>query len=54
LFVAAFNRDDEGYLKPAFDPRQMQSADNAKRLSRSKGSRLAAEQLPLKFVLSLM
>jgi hypothetical protein len=29
IVVAAFNRDDEGDLKPAFDPRQMQSEDAA-------------------------
>ena len=34
IVVAAFNRDDEGDLKPAFDPRQMQSEDAAKRLAK--------------------
>jgi len=34
IVVAAFNRDDEGDLKPAFDPRQMQSEDAAVRLSK--------------------
>ncbi|WP_245432052.1 hypothetical protein [Aminobacter aminovorans] len=34
IVVAAFNRDDKGDLKPAFDPRQMQSEDAAKRLAK--------------------
>ncbi|QOF75512.1 hypothetical protein IG197_34650 (plasmid) [Aminobacter sp. SR38] len=34
IVVAAFNRDDEGDLKPAFDPRQMQSEDAARRLAK--------------------
>lgn len=34
IVVAAFSRDDEGDLKPAFDPRQMQSEDAAKRLAK--------------------
>lgn len=34
IVVAAFNRDDEGDLKPAFDPRQMQSEDAAVRLAK--------------------
>jgi hypothetical protein len=35
IVVAAFNRDEEGDLKPAFDPRQMQSEDAAKRLAKT-------------------
>lgn len=35
IVVAAFNRDDEGDLKPAFDPRQMQSEDAAMRLAKT-------------------
>ncbi len=35
IVVAAFNRDDEGDLKPAFDPRQMQSEDAAIRLAKT-------------------
>ncbi|MBT1160208.1 hypothetical protein J1C56_32275 [Aminobacter anthyllidis] len=34
IVVAAFNRDEEGDLKPAFDPRQMQSEDAAVRLAK--------------------
>lgn len=34
IVVAAFNRDEEGDLKPAFDPRQMQSEDAAIRLAK--------------------
>jgi hypothetical protein len=35
IVVAAFNRDDEGVLQPAFDPRQMQSEEAAKRLAKT-------------------
>jgi hypothetical protein len=35
IVVAAFNRDDEGALQPAFDPRQMESEDAAKRLAKT-------------------
>ncbi|ODT06163.1 MAG: hypothetical protein ABS58_12830 [Mesorhizobium sp. SCN 65-20] len=34
IVVAAFNRDDEGELHPAFEPRQMQSEDAARRLAK--------------------
>ncbi len=34
IVVAAFNRNDDGDLLPAFDPRQMQSEDAAKRLAK--------------------
>jgi len=34
IVVAAFNRDDDGELKPAFDARQMQSADAAVRFAK--------------------
>ncbi|AWC25581.1 hypothetical protein CO731_05080 [Aminobacter sp. MSH1] len=34
IVVAAFNRDEDGDLIPAFDPRQMQSEDAAKRLAK--------------------
>lgn len=34
IVVAGFNRDDEGDLKPAFDPRQMQSEDAAVRFAK--------------------
>lgn len=31
IVLAAFDRDDEGNLVPAFDPRQMDSEERAKR-----------------------
>lgn len=34
IVVAAFNRNEDGDLIPAFDPRQMQSEDAAKRLAK--------------------
>lgn len=34
VVVAAFNRNEDGDLVPAFDPRQMQSEDAAKRLAK--------------------
>lgn len=34
IVVAAFNRDEEGDLKPAFEPRQMQSEDAAVRFAK--------------------
>ena len=34
IVVAAFNRNEDGDLVPAFDPRQMQSEDAARRLAK--------------------
>ncbi|WP_026226753.1 hypothetical protein [Hoeflea sp. 108] len=34
IVVAAFNRNEDGDLIPAFDPRQMQSEDAARRLAK--------------------
>ena len=34
VVVAAFNRNEDGDLVPAFDPRQMQSEDAARRLAK--------------------
>ena len=34
IVLAAFNKDDEGNLVPAFDPRQVDTEDRAKREAR--------------------
>lgn len=39
IVLAAFNTNDEGELVPAFDPRQVDTEDRAKR-----GARLMADQ----------
>ena len=35
IVVAAFDRDDQGELRPAFDAREMQSKDAAVRLAKT-------------------
>lgn len=34
IVLAAFDRDDEGELRPAFEPREMRDEDQAKRQAR--------------------